>query len=182
MNKNEINCLIKEKQTKFEQVLLDSLNSEQEILYRIYQFFVATKNIAPSLSNLISLTKNGEYGDLWLNCLEAERFFCTRTCLLKDKILEYFGINTISFVQIVETILESSSSKSFVSIFYFNTIFDLLKEIAQMVRSGALNSEFIDNLFINFDKENDNLFFLRDAFTQKIDQMIIDETNFKSNY
>lgn len=182
MSKNQTNYLINGKQTKFEQVILDLLNSEQEILIRIYQFFLTAKNIMPNLNNLISLIKNDDYASLWLSSLEPGRFFCTRSCLLKDKVLEYFGINTIAFMQIVETVLESCSSNSFVSIFYFETIFGLLKEIAHTFRSGAWKSEFAENLFTNFDKESEIFFILRNAFTQIIDQLIVDESNFKSNF
>ncbi|RNA26685.1 FAM65A-like isoform X1 [Brachionus plicatilis] len=181
VSKNEFsNYVINENQAKFEQVILDSLSCEEEILNKIYKFFHMTKNIQPSLNNLINLMNNADYGDLWLESLEAERFFCARSCLLKDKILHHFDHNSILFTQLVDFVLESFSHKSFVSIFYFDTVFDLLKKISHLAHANIWDSNFFENFFSQFENEKDKILILRNFFPHTVDHLIVNETDFKN--
>ncbi|CAF0750161.1 unnamed protein product [Brachionus calyciflorus] len=148
-------------QPKFEQVIIDLLANELELLKNIHKFLNRPKEILTDekedLINSLNNFNDENFSNkktIWLKSItmdNKESFFCAKTKFLKDNLLNFFNPDAL-FSNLFEKILDKYfqrysfklQSDNFLSLYYFDLVFDLLYRVNMSIKSKSENFDLQD--------------------------------------
>lgn len=192
-------------QLKIEQIILDSLSHEFELMKTIHNFLNKSKNLLSEsnkkdLIDLMNVQNDEKFSikkELWLKSIDDQSFFCAQIAKLKKNFLVHLSLESNSvhfFEHIIDKYFNLYSLKStnydYISLYYFDQIFDIFDHIVQIVKCEKNLNIFqliMDHILA---QENQNkIYFSQFLFSQllidlhKQDPNITSSlSNFQSNF